>query len=208
MKTILYQGDSITYANRSFEFECLTGSGYATISSGAITADNPGEYKIINRGIGGNRVIDLYARWKKDCINLKPDIISILIGVNDVWHEVESQNGVDSQNFEKIYDLLISDTLKALPECKMMLLEPFVWKHGLTVERWDYISDEVKKRGEITKKLAEKYNLPFIPLQSVFDEALKKAPEEFWTLDGIHPLSSGHTLIAREWEKCFYKNFA
>lgn len=206
MKTILFQGDSITYSNRSFDTECLSGSGYVTITSGSITSKEPGKYKVLNRGIGGNRVVDLYARWKKDCINLKPDIISILIGVNDVWHEVESGNGVDAENFKKIYNMLIADTLKALPNCKMVLLEPFVWKYGLTVEHWSYIKSEVEKRGEIAKELAKNYNIPFIALQSVFDDALEKAPAEFWTLDGIHPLASGHMLIANEWEKCFYNN--
>ena len=100
MKLVLFQGDSITDCGRNREADHPMGSGYATMAAGEIMAEHPGEYRFLNRGISGNRSVDLYARIKQDLINLKPDYLSILIGVNDVWHEYTRQNGVDADKFE------------------------------------------------------------------------------------------------------------
>ena len=108
-KIILFQGDSITDCGRSREVDYAMGNGYATFVGGALSAAEPYAYKFYNRGISGNRVVDLYARMKIDMINLKPDYMSILIGINDVWHELDSKNGVDAAKFEMVYDLMVSE---------------------------------------------------------------------------------------------------
>ena len=164
---------------------------------------NPNEYEFFNRGIGGNRITDLYARLKADIINLKPDYMSILIGVNDVWHEVTRRDGVDVERFERIYDMLISDILKELPDIKIMILEPFVIKGERTSEDWEYFHLETLKRAEAAKRIATKYNFKFVPLQEKFDEASKNTVEPYWTLEGVHPTVFGHRLIANEWLKAF-----
>lgn len=209
MKTILFQGDSITDAIRDRENDNYLGSGYATMAAGQLGMEHPGEYRFLNRGISGNRVSDLYARIKRDIINLKPDYMSILIGVNDVWHEISSQNGLSRQKFEIIYDLLISELLEELPQLKIMILEPFVLPGTATEaiperpDRWDTFRAEVPLRAAATKRIAQKYGLVYVPLQSCFDEACKTAPASDWLIDGVHPTAMGHELIKRQWLKGF-----
>ena len=157
----------------------------------------------MNRGISGNRVVDVYARIKSDIINLKPDVMSILIGVNDVWHEVSKENGVDAEKYFTIYSMLIEEIKAALPDIKIMILEPFVLKGTATEEAWDVFRPEVEKRAAKAKMIAEKFNLPFIPLQDKFDEATLLAPADYWLRDGVHPTTEGHELIKREWLKFF-----
>ena len=203
MKRILFQGDSITDASRSREDDKHLGIGYPRFVSGELALDNPGEYEFFNRGIGGNRIVDIYARIKKDLINLKPDVMSILIGINDVWHEVGEQNGVDAEKFFNVYSLIIEEVKSALPNIKIMIMEPFVLKARATEENWDYFETETAKRQEMAKKIAEKYNLKYIPLQDKFNEAAKLAPNDYWLGDGVHPTYAGHELIKREWIKAF-----
>ena len=205
MKRILFQGDSITDCGRDRENDMFMGRGYATNVAQSMGYDYPGEYEFINKGISGNRIVDLYARMKIDLINLKPDYMSILIGVNDVWHEINRENGVAAEKFEKIYDMLISEILEALPNIKIMILEPFVLEAGATENHWEYFKTETAKRAEMAKKVADKFNLPFIPLQAGFDDLAKKAPNNYWLGDGVHPTAKGHEFIKNEWLKA-YKN--
>ncbi len=203
MKTILFQGDSITDCNRSRENDFDTGTGYACGVIQSIAVNHPGEYQFFNRGISGDRIVDVYARIKCDIINLKPDYMSLLIGVNDVWHELSRQNGICVEKFEKLYDMLISEILEELPNIKILLMGAYLVKGPATEEKWDVFSSEVAKRAEITKKLAEKYNLKYIPLQDKFDEMCRLAPAQYWTGDGVHPTTAGHGIIVQEWLKAF-----
>lgn len=203
MKTILFQGDSITDCYRTKENDLHNGTGYATRVSAQLSYDFPGEYNLLNRGISGNRITDLYSRIKIDIINLKPDYISILIGVNDVWHEVARQNGVAADKFEKIYNMLIEEIKEELPDVKIMILEPFVLKGSATEEEWEFFKTETAKRAQAAKRVAEKHNLVFVPLQEKFDEMAAKQPEPYWTWEGVHPSAAGHELIARKWLEGF-----
>lgn len=200
---ILFQGDSITDCGRNREWEFDLGNGYALLTSAALGLEAPGKYETINRGISGNRIVDLYARIKNDIINLKPDVMSILIGVNDVWHEFGYNNGVDSEKFFKIYCMLIEEVKAALPDIKIMILEPFTLKGTGNENYFDGFKADVLQKAKMSKAVAEKYNLTFIPLQDKFDEAAKKAPNNFWLGDGVHPTCSGHELIKNEWIKAF-----
>ena len=203
MKTILFQGDSITDAGRVYEDINNAGSGYPLLVKSALGFENPGEYTFINKGISGNRIVDVYARIKRDIINLKPGVMSILIGVNDVWHEFGEKNGVDAEKFFKIYSMLIEEIKEALPHIKIMILEPFVLCGCGTQEHYTEFRAEVEKRAEKAKAVAEKYNLKFIPLQDKLDEKSKTIEPTYWLGDGVHPTSMGHELIKREWIKAF-----
>ena len=108
MKTILFQGDSITDTGRDKQNPTSLGNGYASMTASKICVDYPGQYECFNRGISGNRSVDLYARIKAHGTNMKPDIMTILIGINDVWHEFGSQNGVDAPKYERIMDMFFS----------------------------------------------------------------------------------------------------
>lgn len=205
MKTILFQGDSITDAGRGGDDNTYVGFGYANLVKGALSYDYPNQYVFHNRGISGNRIVDLYARIKNDIINLKPDIMSILIGVNDVWHECGYQNGVDAEKYYRIYSMLIEEVQEALPDTKIMIIEPFTLKGSGNEIYWDVFQSEVAKRAEQARKIAEKYNLSFVALQEKFDEAIKLAPADYWLMDGVHPHTAGHELIKRAWIETFHK---
>lgn len=209
-KIILFQGDSITDCGRSREDFSEIGKGYPMLVKAQLGFENPGEFEFQNRGISGNRIVDVYARIKSDIINLKPDYMSLLIGVNDVWHELGGRyNGVSAEKFEKIYDMLIEEILKELPNIKIMILEPFVLEAEATAateiepERWEYFKKEVPLRAIAARRIAEKYNLSFIGLQDVFNEVCKQAPASYWLRDGVHPTPMGHWIIKNEWMKVF-----
>ena len=211
MKRILFQGDSITDCGRARENDAHVGTGYALLVKSQLGFENPGEYEFYNRGISGNRIVDLYARIKADIINLAPNYISILIGVNDVWHEFGGHNGVDADKYEKIYCMLIEEIKEALPDVKIMIMEPFCLKGSGTEDteeepnKWNVFYAEVRKRAEKAKKVAEKYNLTFVELQSVFDKVAEIEECTYWLIDGVHPTAMGHELLKREWMKAFEK---
>ena len=203
MTKILFQGDSITDCGRSREDDSNKGRGYATLVMSELGFDAPGKYEFVNRAVSANKITDLYARIKADIINLKPDVMSILIGVNDIWQEVKRQDGVCAEKFEKIYDMLISEVKQALPDIKIMILAPYVTKSTATDGNWEVLSSGVAKRAEAAKRIADKYGLTYVPLQGKFDEMVAKQPEPYWTWEGVHPSEYGHELIAREWIKAF-----
>lgn len=209
-KVIVFQGDSITDTGRNRENDNNKGFGYANMVSGELGANEPYQYVFYNRGISGNRVVDLFARMKVDMINLKPDIMSILIGVNDVWHEYTRKNGVSAEKFELVYDLMIEELLRELPGLKLMILEPFVLPGSATQnseehpDRWEFFSREVPLRAQAARRLAEKYHLPFIPLQEMFNKVNGDTPAPgYWLRDGVHPTAAGHTLIKRAWLEAY-----
>lgn len=201
-KVILFQGDSITDAGRnreSCDANCRAGlgTGYPLLAAARLLADAPNAgLQILNRGISGNRVVDLYARWKGDALNLKPDLLSILIGVNDCWHERTRQNGVEVPRYEEIYRMLLKWTRDVLPEIRLVLIEPFVLPCGAVDESW---LPEMAERGAVVRKLAEEFQAAFVPAQEVMDQAAKRAPAEFYLADGVHPTAAGNQLLADAW---------
>ncbi len=212
---ILFQGDSVTDAERvrdrvQFQEE-YSGSCYATLIKAQLGFEHPGQYEFINRAVSGNRVVDVYARYNRDIRNLKPDVLSILIGVNDVWHEfirIDGEpraNGISAPKFERIYDMMLADVRQELPDCRIILLEPFVLEGTATCNteedpaRWPTFQREVALRGKVTRRLAEKYGAVFVPLQQVFDAACQQAGAAYWLEDGVHPSPMGHELIKQAW---------
>ena len=211
MKRILFQGDSITDCGRSRSDLTEMGGGYPRLIKAQLGHDCPGEYEFINRGISGNRIVDLYARIKADFINLKPDYASIYIGVNDAWHEIGSQNGVDTEKFERVYTWLIDEIQAACPGIKLMIIAPYVLEGTATCDieaipdRLARFRKDVAEKAEVCKRIAAKYDLPLIELQPAFDEACTKAPAVYWTFDGVHPTECGHEIIKRLWLDAFAK---
>lgn len=197
---IVFQGDSITDEGRKKELlepndNKGLGKGYAAVIAGQVLLANPGmEIKCYNRGISGNKVPDLAARWDQDAVALKPDILSILIGVNDLWHTLafgKTYKGT-IQDYETGYRALIERSHKEIPGVKVVICEPFTTR----------TSEDFKALAQyraVSRKLAEDMKLSFVPFQSMFDEALKSAPAEFWLWDGIHPTAAGHAAMARYW---------
>lgn len=209
MKRILFQGDSVTDVSRNRDNDVYAGHGYATMIKGRLGFEHPGEYEFLNRGVSGNRIVDVYARIKCDLINLKPDVLSVLIGINDVWHEFSYQNGVAVDKFERMYDMLLSDVKEALPDIQILVLEPFMLP-GAATQDTEEIPDrlagfvrETALRAQAARRVAEKHGATFVPLQDKFNEACKLAEPSYWLHDGVHPTAMGHELITRAWVKAF-----
>lgn len=207
MKVFLFQGDSITDANRVDDNEDNfgLGCGYPLLVSADLAKNRKGEFRFINRGVSGDRITDVYTRIKEDIINLKPDYMSILIGVNDVAHELTMSCGVVTEKFERIYGMLIEEIKEALPEIKIIILEPFVLNGSATSELWDSYKSEVKKHAQAAKRIADKYKLEFVPLQDKFDEACADGDTRYWSVDGVHPTAAGHQIIKEELTEAILK---
>ncbi len=199
---ILFQGDSITDGARSRNsdpFNAL-GCSYALLIAARQGAQFPEQkLEFFNRGIGGHKVPDLINRWQKDAIELQPTVVSILIGVNDIWHPLNGGQEVSAAKYEEGYEQLIAATKAALPNAKIILLEPFITPGRATTPKWDVWQGHLKEFQAVVARLGKKHKAPVVKLQRAFDEACKRAPAEYWVYDGVHPSYAGHQLIADEW---------
>ena len=205
MAKILFLGDSITDMNRVREGETgalAYGTGYVLFSMAELVKNYP-KTVVINKGISGNRITDLLARIKCDVWNFEPDVLSIHIGVNDVWHEVFGGNGVDLETYEKVYRIIIEETKKRLPNIRIMLVEPFVEEGVHTKEKFaEFLA--VKEYAKLVKNLAKEYDLTFVELQSVFDDAVKTYGVDAVIPDGVHPHVLGAKIMSEQWLKAYY----
>lgn len=202
---ILFQGDSITDARRSRKRAgkpndaAALGGGYAGLAAGQLLIDRAGSgLKIYNRGISGNKVFQLADRWQKDCLDLKPNLLSILIGVNDIWHMLKGKYDGTVEVYEKDYFALLERTRKALPGVKLVICEPFVLRCGAVDDKWFPLFDEYRA---VARKVARSFGANFVPFQAMFDEASKISPPQHWAGDGVHPSPAGASLMAHNWLK-------
>jgi lysophospholipase L1-like esterase len=202
---VLFQGDSITDGGRDrggrYQDHAL-GHGYPYLIAGNFCGHFPElNLTVLNRGISGNKVSDLAARWQNDTLALKPDVLSILIGVNDVWHNVAANKEINFAEIETTYDKLLADTLAALPDIKIVLCEPFILPGSANTKQWREWDGATRKIQQIVARLGEKHKLPVVHFQKVFDEAVKRACADYWLFDGVHPAWAGHQLMADEWTR-------
>lgn len=202
---ILFQGDSITDAGREKVKQLANspgsfGSGYAFMAASAILNEHASkELSIYNRGISGNKVFQLADRWQKDCLDLNPKLLSILIGVNDIWHKLNGKYDGTVEIYENDLRQLLTVTKKILPEVKLVICEPFaVLGCSAVDEKW---FPEFNDYRNSSKKLANEFDAVFIPYHSIFEEAKKHAPGKYWTADGVHPSMAGAALMAEAWKK-------
>ena len=198
--TVLFQGDSITDSGRTSRSEVNMGTGYPAMIAARLACDRPEvEWNFINRGINGHRVVDLYSRWKVDCLNLHPDVVSILIGVNDTWHGLAGNNGVEPERYERIYREILAWTREKLPNVQFVLMEPFILNIGAVAATPGDWFDDIAARQDTVRRLAGEFDAVFLPLQKLFNDAALKAAPDHWLVDGVHPTAAGHQLIANAW---------
>lgn len=206
--TILFQGDSITDAGRNRghyypnQYQGM-GQGYVRHIVTELLGKYPeAELQFYNRGISGNKVFQLRDRWEDDCLQLSPDVLSVMIGVNDFWHVLDFDYDGTVEVYKQDLDALIQLTKEELPGIKLMIGEPFVCLEGTAIkpELWE---GEFEKYQAACKKVSDKHEALFIPFQSVFDEALKVAPTSYWCPDGVHPSMAGNYLMAEAWLKAY-----
>lgn len=202
--TVLFQGDSITDSGRDRNSKDANaggalGSGYPLLVTASALAAHPDRgLKFYNRGVSGNTVPDLEARWRTDTLDLQPDVLSILIGVNDIWHKLNGNYAGTVQDYEQQYTALLDETRRALPKTQIIVLEPFVLRCGAVTARW---FPEFDERRAAAARVAKQARASFVALQAVFDQKTKSSRPEYWAADGVHPTPAGHAAIAEQWRR-------
>ena len=200
--TFLFQGDSITDGNRTRDndWNHLMGHGYAYLIASRLGYELPKKgFSFLNRGISGDKVTDLAARWQKDTLALKPDLLSILVGINDTSAYIKGDINFSAEHYREEYRQLLKQTKQQQPNIQLVLCEPFILPVGPVKEKWTVYSTEVEKRRKIVKDLSREFDAVFVEFQTAFNDALAKAPADYWIWDGIHTMPAGHELMAREW---------
>lgn len=201
--TVLMQGDSITDAGRDRSVLISNhpsgmGNGYAFVTAAKMMHSLPAKnLKFYNRGISGNKVYQLSDRWQLDCLSLNPNVLSILVGVNDYWHKKKHGYEGTIETYENDYRSLLRTTKSFLPDVKLVIGEPFALKDCSAVdESW---FPEFDAYRAVARKIAEEMEAVFVPYHDVFTEAQKHASSSYWTFDGVHPTIAGCELMAEAW---------
>jgi lysophospholipase L1-like esterase len=193
--TVLFIGDSITDAGRDRDDPDSLGSGYAALAAGWFTASNPGHrVRFLNRGIGGNRAVDLCDRWDTDCLALKPDVVSIMIGINDVWRRYDSADPTPVSLFADRYRHIL--TLTAEQGAALILLEPFLVP--VREEMWSWRED-LDPKMSVIRRLAHEFGASLVAADGLMAQAAVASGPQEWAYDGVHPTGAGHALLAQAW---------
>jgi acyl-CoA thioesterase-1 len=193
---ILFTGDSITDCGRSREDSKLLGSGYAAMAAIRLQKSlGSDELKIFNRGISGNQVSDLLGRFDSDLLDLKPTVISILIGINEVWRRYDSNSPTSVETYEKNYRTLL-EKIRAKLDARIVLLEPFLLHVPEDRHTW---REDLDPKIDAVRRLAVEFQTELLPLDGIFAQAATQAPAAYWAPDGVHPSEEGHALIAQTW---------
>ncbi|MFL2072582.1 SGNH/GDSL hydrolase family protein [Marinilactibacillus psychrotolerans] len=200
---ILFIGDSITDAGRDHSNRMDLGQGYPLLVAAELQAFFP-EKKLTfyNTGISGNRLIDLKNRWEKDCLDINPDVVSLLIGINDTSHQIyksEETNFKEIEKFEEDYRFLLK-SLSQRTDARVVLMEPFVLPYPKERMNW---RRELDPRIQIVRKVARDYQTDLIPLDGLFNSAGISNGYSYYTGDdGVHPTVAGHGLLKKAWLEC------
>lgn len=199
---ILMQGDSITDAGRNRKSEDPNnqsglGGGYAFLATAEMLLKYPEKnLQFYNRGISGNKVYQLAETWDADTISLKPDVLSILVGINDYWHTLSHGYKGTVETYRKDYRALLQRTKDKLPDVKLVIGEPFAIIGTAVNQSWFPVLSEYQI---VARELANEFGAAFVPYQKVYNKALKHAPGAYWSGDGVHPSIAGANLMAHAW---------
>lgn len=193
---ILFQGDSVTDCGRNYDLKTDLGTGYPMFIAATLTALYPEKnITFLNRGISGNRAVDLENRWDNDCIDLKPKVVSILIGINDTWRRYDNNDPTSAEEFEATYRKLLTK-VKEDTAVKIIMMEPFLLPVADGQEAW---REDLDPKIHVVRKLAREFNALLIPLDGIFSQASTRRECKVWTEDGVHPSQAGHALITKNW---------
>ena len=201
--TVLFQGDSITDNGRDRKAAAPNtagqlGGGYPyLIAAAALAAEPTRGLRFFNRGVSGDKVPDLTRRWNDDTLALKPDLLSILIGVNDLWHKLNGGYNGTVADYERGFGDLLRSTRQALPRVRLVVLEPFVLRTGVIDSKW---FPEFDERRAAAGRVARAAGATFIRTQLLFDRLARKTPPAWWAADGVHPTPAGHAAMANAWQ--------
>lgn len=211
MKTIIFQGDSITDSCRNKEIgnHIINGNGagmgYANYLMSEIAFKYPKQFDMNNAGVSGDTTLEMLARYDTDFEVYKPDFMTILIGVNDIWRRYDSGAGSSDEEYYNRYVEYIEKLLKDFPNIKIYIIEPFITEGRVTTS-YIGMNEAVRLLAKQTKKVAEQFNLPFIPMQENYDKLSEKYGADYWTADGVHPTLPGYRMMANEILKVMEKD--
>lgn len=194
--TVLFQGDSITDAGRDREAGTL-GNGYPRYIAGLFNSMYPElNVKFVNKGISGNRVVDLQNRWTEDCINIKPDVLSILIGVNDTWRKYDSNDETSAEKYYNGFKDILTRVRLEVGDIPIVILEPFLMPYPEDRKTWRV---DLDPKIQMARQIAREFGAIYIPLDGIFAANSINVEPSYWAEDGVHPTEAGHALIARTW---------
>lgn len=192
---VLFQGDSITDAGRIYDDPTDLGGGYPALIAALYNARYPWKkIEFLNRGISGNRAADLRSRWQKDCLDLAPDVVSILIGINDTWRRYDSNDPTSAETYAENYRFILEKTSQS--GARLIVLEPFVLPFPEDRKGWRV---DLDPKIQAARELAREFSALYIPLDGLFAAASAHLPCSYWASDGVHPSLAGHALIAQAW---------
>ncbi|MEJ5197522.1 MAG: SGNH/GDSL hydrolase family protein [Anaerolineae bacterium] len=193
---VLFQGDSITDAGRNYADPADLGTGYAMLVAAWFSAAYPEKrVRFLNRGISGNRVRDLRQRWQRDCLDLRPTWVSILIGINDTWRRYDSGDPTSAEAFERDYRAILTATRDRLA-ARLIICEPFLLPVPDDRIAW---REDLDPKIAAVRRLAREFDALYIPLDGLFAAAATRREPAFWLPDGVHPTPAGHALTAQAW---------
>lgn len=200
---ILFQGDSITDARRKKDDTAANspaalGVSYPFLATAELLYRYPGKsLKCYNKGVSGNKVYQLAERWQADCLDLKPTVLSILVGVNDFWHTLTNGYQGTIKTYRDDYKALLDRTKQALPDVKLIIGEPYAVIGVKAVDdKWYPAFNDYRQAA---REIADSFGAVFIPYQEIYDKAQKTAPGSYWTVDGVHPSIAGARLMSEAW---------
>lgn len=197
--TVVFQGDSITDGWRvrtvaEPNVPRALGTGYPLLVAAALMHMHPSAaWRFFNRGVSGDKVPDLQARWTADALDLRPDILTVLVGVNDFWHKKLRNYPGTVAAYERELGTLLESTRRALPNVRLLVLEPFVLRTGHVDASW---FPEFDERRAAAERAARRSGATYVPLQSTFDALAGETGPAYWAADGVHPTPAGNEVIA------------
>ena len=198
---ILFQGDSITDGNRykdkssEWDLNHQIGHAYPYVIAATLGAKYPEKgFRFKNRGVSGNNVAQMYGRWKEDALLIRPDVLSVLMGVND-----QGESGSDPARYERVYRLLFEEARAVNPAMALVVMEPFILPVGQWAEDWPARLEKMRRYQAAAARVARDFGAVFVPLQEKFLGLAERYGASYWIWDGVHPTEAGHGVIAFEW---------
>jgi len=190
--TVEFIGDSVTDGNRLDDRELGLGHGYVRVIADAL---RPLGVHVINRGTSANRTKDLLARWQPDCLDLRPDVLSIMIGINDTWRRYDEDDPTPTEVFAENYRQLLTAAIDKL-EAQIVLIEPWLLPVSPDQEAW---REDLDPKIDVVRNLVTEFGLTLLPLNDILRHEAESAGSSELAWDGVHPTPQGHQAIARAW---------
>lgn len=192
---VLFQGDSVTDCGRNREDLYDLGVGYPLVISSLLYHKLAGmNVTFLNKGISGNRSCDLVARWKEDCLDLKPTVVSIMIGINDTWRGFDSNDPTSCEAYEANYRKILEQT--AALGARIIMMEPYVLPNPEDRKAW---RADLDPKIQVCRHLAKEFGAILVPTDGLMNAGFIATPDTYYSKDGVHPTYAGHGLIAEGW---------